>query len=134
MKKSISFILLIIFLMFISTNIVYANVYFGNVLGGRIKSSIAEEIENLQASGYSCPMDGTSISITPIGSPSGTPAEYFIPSYVTPMTRTSIRSSGQLILGKYSGETTIECTRPTPEGEDIKTVILPTITLFGTSR
>ena len=138
-RKSIIFILLIAFLVFISVKMVFAYSFLGGVFGGRIIYTKALEIEEMEAAGYICPMFGTSISIIPIGSPPGTPTSYFIPSYITSKTRT-IPAVGQLILGRYSGQTTITCTLTFPSESDpsiattILTVSLDTINLFGTSR
>ncbi|KKP72779.1 MAG: hypothetical protein UR70_C0004G0022 [Candidatus Nomurabacteria bacterium GW2011_GWB1_35_20] len=92
----------------------------------------ALEIAEMEAAGYICPLFGTSISIVPIGSPPGTPTSYFIPSYITPRTRTT-PAIRQLILGRYSGQTMITCTLPS-DPPITTTVSLDTINLFGTSR
>ena len=99
--------------------------------GGRIISTKAVEIQELEYMGYECPVFGSSISITPIGSPLGTPTSYFIPFYNISKTGTSIMT-GQLIIGKYSWKTPITCIRLEPPS--IKPVFLDTITLFGTSK
>jgi hypothetical protein len=132
MKKGTIFILLIVFLVFISTKIVFAFSPFGGFFGGKIINMKAPEIASLEDAGYVCPMLGTSISIIPIGSPLNTPNYYFIPSYVIPKTRTT-PTINQLILGKYGEETVITCTLPSNPPE-VKTVMLKTIDFFGTSR
>ena len=131
-RKSIIFILLIIFLVFVGARIVFAYSFFGGVFGGRIISMPALEIAEMEAAGYICPLFGTSISIVPIGSPPGTPTSYFIPSYITPRTRTT-PAIRQLILGRYSGQTMITCTLPS-DPPITTTVSLDTINLYGTSR
>ncbi|MFA5095542.1 MAG: hypothetical protein WC447_02705 [Candidatus Paceibacterota bacterium] len=130
MKKGTIFVLLIVFLVSISAKIVFAYSFLGGVFGGKIINTKATEVTILEATGYVCPMSGTSISITPIGSPIGTPTDYFIPSYITSKTRTTPTMS-QLILGRYSGQTMITCTNP---AGDVQIVSLDTINLFGTSR
>ncbi len=132
MKKGIIFVLLIVFLAFISARIVSAYSFFGGFFGGKITNTIAAPIMELELKGYACPMFGTSISITPIGSPTGTPTDYFIPSYVTPKTRT-IPTINQLILGRYNGNQEIITCVNSFSGQ-IETVSLETIDLFGTSR
>lgn len=132
MKKGIIFILLIVFLLFVSARMVFAASYFGNLFGGRIIYTKAVEIEAWESAGYTCPMFGTSISIMPIGSPFSTPTSFFIPSFVTPKTRTT-PAPHQLIIGKYSGQMTIICILPS-NPPDVQTVSLDTIILFGTSR
>lgn len=129
------FVVLIIFLVFASARIIFAYsspVSFGNFFGGRIIITKATKIATLESTGYVCFIPGTTISIFPMGSPVGTPTDYLIPSYVTPRTRTTPRT-GQLILGKYSGQMTVSCTLP-GDPPITTTVSLNTITLFGTSR
>ena len=131
MKKGIILILLIVFLIFFSVNMIFASSSFGGVFGGKIINTKAVAIATLEATGYICSTFGTSISIVPLGSPAGTPSNYFIPSFITSKTGSSPAIS-QSILGRYSGQTAVTCTNV--ETEDIKTVMLSTITLFGTSR
>lgn len=132
MKKGIFYILLIVFLVFVSTRIVSASFSLGRVFGGRIVNTKALEIQALESSGYQCYMPGTSISILPIGSPAGTPTSYFIPSFVISKTRTTTRT-GQLIMGRYLGKTIIPCIFPSSPPMVIS-VSLDIITLFGTSK
>jgi len=137
-KKSIIFILLIAFLVFVSAKMVFAYSFFGGVFGGRIISMPALEIAEMEATGYICTVPGITISIFPIGSPPGTPTSYFIPSYITSKTRTT-PAIGQLILGRYSGQTMVTCTLTLwlpshRRSTTITTVSLDTINLFGTSR
>ena len=123
------FTLLIVFLMFVSTQIVFASSF--NIFGGKIAAIEASDIQELEDFGYECDIPGISTSIVPIGSPSGTPIDYLIPYGVTSKTGTMPRI-GQLILGSYSGEEIVECINA--ESEDVQTVVLNTITLFATSR
>jgi hypothetical protein len=136
-RKGIFLILLIIFLVFISVNIVHASLSLRKFFGGKITSPKATEIKEAEAAGYKCPMSGTSISIIPKGSPSGTPTSFFIPSSVTPVTRTT-PTTDQQILGIYSESIeNIMCKRPSPEDPEIEeklTIGLKIMTLFGTSR
>jgi hypothetical protein len=140
MKKGIILILLIIFLVFASARIIFASYSspsYGSIFGGRIIYTKAIEIVNLESTGYICNTPGTSVSIRPMGSPLGTPTSYLIPFGVTPRTRTT-PTPGQLIMGKYGAPTSIECKKPGSERtggrSDLKTMSLPTINLFGTSR
>lgn len=143
MKKGIFFILLIVFLVFVNTNIVRSDAVpatatstlsgsgWGGFFGGRIINTKALEIETLEASGFICFVPGSTISIIPIGSPPGTPINYFIPSFVTSKTGYGA-STGALILGKYGGIMTISCTLPAEP--PITTVVsLNIINLFGAS-
>lgn len=139
-KKGIILFLLIVFLVFVSTSSVSANVFgFTNAMsktvrqfGGKIIVPKALEIQELEASGFVCTVYGTTVEIMPIGSPVGTPSSYFIPSYITSKTRTTPRV-GQSIMGKYAWKTPIVCIYPS-NPPIIKVVWLDTIILFGTSK
>ena len=132
MKKGTIFILLIIFLVFVCVSITQASLSFEKIFGGKITNTKATQIEELENSGYTCHMVGSSITVRPIGSPAMTPTEYFIPSSVKSKTITTIKYN-QWILGKYSGKTTITCTRICPPAFCTTTVTLDTVTYFGTS-
>ncbi|MCX6751249.1 MAG: hypothetical protein NT161_00565 [Candidatus Nomurabacteria bacterium] len=67
MKKGIIFILLIVFLVFISTSSAFAISSFGRIFGGRIIALKALEIAGLEATGWICTVPGVSIEILPIG-------------------------------------------------------------------
>jgi len=99
------------------------------IFGGKITKTKASEIESLENDGYTCDLSGTSIEIDPIKGPSS----YIIPASTTSKTGYATRT-GQWILGKYSGKTTVTCTKQCGETECTSTVTLDTITLFGTSR
>lgn len=131
MKKGIKITLLIIFLVFVSTRIVFASFPLGRFLGGRIINTKAAIIAEAESFGYQCNVPGTSITIRPIGSAALTPSEYFIPSYVTSKTGTT-PAIGQYILGRYSGKTMISCYLADPP--DAMVFSLDTINLFGTSK
>ncbi len=123
-------ILVVGFLVFFSGEIVLAS--FGSNFGGRILNTTATEIQEKEWSGYTCTPFGTTITIRPIGSPPRTPTSYIIPTNTRSRTGTTIRS-GQLILGKYGGETAVNCTL-NAYPFTITSVYLNTINLFGTSR
>jgi hypothetical protein len=125
-KKGIIFILLIVFLVFTSTEIVFA--YSGSqVFGGKIINTKATKIQELESSGYICTVYGSSITIRSIKGPT----TYVIPATTIAKTRT-IPAVGKWIMGKYSGKTMVTCTKA---GDPPLTtmVTLDTITLFGTS-
>ena len=117
-------------LLILSINIAHA-ASSGRFFGGRIVETKALKIEILEDSEYECEVPGSTIEIETIGSPKGTPTSYFISAGTKSKTNTKTRN-GQLIIGKYSGKTTITCIRPEPE--DIQTVVLDTITMYGTSK
>ncbi|KKQ88029.1 MAG: hypothetical protein UT09_C0005G0011 [Parcubacteria group bacterium GW2011_GWF2_38_8] len=141
MRKGIILVLLIVFLAFAGAKIVKSDAVpataarapsvSAGFFGGRIINTKALEIEALEGVNFECIVVGSTISIIPIGSPAGTPASYFIPTFITSKTRTT-PSVGQLILGKYSTKTPITCIF---KGIPPVTVVvnLDTITLFGTS-
>lgn len=131
MKKGIIFILLIIFLIFVNTNFSFASSPFGRFFAGRIISEKAMEINLKEWTGYNCVVLGNSITIKPIGSPIGTPTSYFIPWNTISKTK-STPMNGKLIMGIYSGKSNVTCIRPEPP--DTQTVVLDTVTLFGTSK
>lgn len=130
MKKGIKFILLSVFLVFVfsfkTTEASWLRAFFG----GKIINMKAVEIQALESAGFNCVVPGQTITILPIGSPSGTPTEYFIPFSTVSKTRNSIHT-GQTILGKYIGKTIITCILPKPPLTH--TVSLDTITIYGTS-
>lgn len=103
------------------------------VFGGKIVNTRAEKIEELESSGYSCSYSGSTIEITPINVKGLImPYSYAIPNAVKNKTGFPIRT-GQWIIGKYSGKTTITCIL---EGDPPleETVTLDTISLYGTSK
>lgn len=105
-----------------------ASVSSSKVFGGKIISTKATEIETLESANYSCVVAGETIQINPIKGPSS----YIIPAGTISKTGYKTRT-GQWIIGKYSGKTTITCTF---QGEPpaTETVTLDTITLYGTSK
>lgn len=118
--------------MFASIRIISAYSSAGSFFGGRILQAKAKKIQEAESNGFTCSMLGTSISIKPLGSNASTPTDFFIPSYLMPQTRTSVRSN-QLILGRYSGEETIKCTKEGDPPEE-REVVLEKLNLYGTSR
>lgn len=132
MKKGIILTLLIFFGVSISVGVAHASFsgLFG-IFGGRIVSDRALEIGELEDFGYICDVPGYSIEIMPIGSPVGTPTSYLIPYSTRSMTGT-VPSSGKLIIGRYIGKTEVVCQHP--ESEDIQTVPLDTVDLYGTTK
>ena len=119
-------------MVFAYTNTVFAYSSFGSIFGGRIINTKALEIESLEGTGYRCYVPGTSITISLIGSPLGTPTSYFIPSFVMSKNG-SLPAVGKLIMGKYMGKTMISCIYPS-NPPMFTSVSLDTITLFATSK
>lgn len=132
MKKGIILILLITFGVFVSTNITFAASSLGRVFGGEIVSIEANPIKELESLGYACIKFGTTVSIMPIGSPAGTPTDYFIPYYE--MSKTGITPViGGLIAGMYTSmRAYIPCILSSTH-PDVKVISLDTMILFGTS-
>ncbi len=128
MKKNFVFTLLIIFSVLVGIKIVYAAGLAEKLFGGKIIHTKATEIQSLEASGWTCVVPGTSIAIKPIKGP----VDYFIPLSTTSETKKK-PATRKLIMGKYSGKTTITCTRICPPAFCTTTVTLDTVTYFGTS-
>ncbi len=125
MLKILVRVVIIIFLALASFNI--ANAFsIGSPFGGTIINTKAIEIQTLESANFTCIVPGNTIQITPIGS---YPTSYF---YAVPPRTNTTPSSGQWILGIYSGQMVITCIY---KGYPpiIKIVNLPIITLFGTS-
>jgi hypothetical protein len=130
MKKKnfkIFFVFLVILFLFEAVH-VYSSI--GQGFGGKIIKTKATEIENLENQNYECMVLGSTIEIEPVLGKY--PHSYMIPSAIKSKTEYPL-SAGQSIIGTYSGKTTIICIyRGWPIR--IATVILDTITLFGTSQ
>ncbi len=124
-KKIFTRTILILFILLISIKIVYAS--SGRVFGGRIINTKALQIQTLEAT-YNCFIPGTTIEIKSVRGPTS----YMIPWSVKSKTNTT-PTSGQQIIGKYSGKTSITCTLKTYPWSET-TVSLDTIYLFGTSK
>lgn len=138
MKKNfIKFVIIFLFV-FISIQIVFAvnkdgksitNINVSNqIFGGKIINTKASKIQSLESSGYTCVVTGTTINIKPTKGP----ANYFIPFSTISKTGKTV-SANKWILGKYSGKTTITCTKSCGETMCTDTATLDTITMFGTS-
>ncbi len=133
MKKGIFFTLLIFFFVFLfSAKTTFAIFGLGQSFGGKILHTKDIKIQAAESAGYHCLILGSTITIAPLGSPAGTPIGYFIPASVIPKTRTT-PMTGQFILGKYAGTTSIECLPP-HFVMPVITVPLSIITMFGTSK
>jgi len=100
---------------------------------GEIISIPAFEIMEVEAMGFQCAKHGTSFSIRPIGSPSGTPVSYFIPSFVSSSTNI-IPSLNQKIMGIYFGMATVPCILPATPTPIITVVYLNNVSYFGNSK
>ncbi len=100
-------------------------------MGGRVVSVPAFEIYALESTGFICPVMGKTLSIYPMGSPTGTPTSYYISSLVHSQTNTILRGMGQLIIARFSTPTFITCTHPAGA---VTQIPLHTINLYGTSR
>jgi len=103
---------------------------FGSSFAGKIIYTKAKEIQALEWTGYSCPVVGSTIEVSPIKF--SMPHSYFIPASLKSKTGNNLKI-GQSIMGKYGGKYMISCILKY-EPYTMKTVSLPTITLFGTSR
>ena len=131
MKRRLVFILSVVaFAVLFFTQADRAFAGFDGFFGGKIVSIESFPIKFKQWANYICFVNGTTISITPVGSME-TPTSYLIPFGVSSKTDT-FPEEGQWILGAYTGNTPTTCILKTePYTTDI--VWLPTITLFGNS-
>jgi len=132
MEKNVVFSFLVIFLLFAGAGTVFAFVNFLPQFGGRIIDTTALEIRELEMSSYECVVPGATILISPIGLSKNMPTSYFIPFRTYSKTKNSLKR-GQLIMGKYSGKTIINC-ELLYYPFTIVPVSLDTITIFGNSR
>ncbi len=131
--SKISKILVVTLVLIISIKVVYAASSTGKVFGGRILKTEATKITTAEAENYSCQMQGgTSIEVQRMGTKEKTPTAFFIPASTKSKTGT-VPTSKQLIVGRYSGVTSIECLS-NEKYRGAKTVTLSTITIFGTSK
>jgi len=130
MKKIILGLFLIVFLLFTWVGVAHANIDFNLAFGGQILNTEAVQVTTYEAAGYDCLVPGSTVEIYSVFGPTS----YFIPSYVAPVTGYAL-SSGQQILGVYSGQETIVCTRDEEKSTTSQvTIILPIIYYFGTSE
>jgi hypothetical protein len=119
------FVVVLIFISFTTTS----EAFFGrSIFGGRVTNTKATEIENLENNGYTCEVNGTTISIKPIKGPKS----YFIPAGTVAKSKNSIRGNQQ-IIGRYSENETITCTKNEGEDQQTETVSLPKINIFNVS-
>jgi hypothetical protein len=131
--SKISKILVITLVLIISIKIVHAAGSIGKVFGGRILKTEATEITTTEAENYSCQMEGgTSIEVERIGTKEKTPTAFFIPANTKSKTGT-VPMAKQLIIGRYSGTTSITCLS-NEKYRGAKTVSLTNISMFGTSK
>jgi hypothetical protein len=105
--------------------------YSGN-FGGKIINTKAWEIQGYESVGYVCIVPGQTFTIKPMGSPVGTPMSYFVSLLAQSRTTNSLRT-GQWILGRYAGKTSITCTLPYPP-YTAQVVSLSRVSVYGTSR
>ncbi|MES2416347.1 MAG: hypothetical protein V4504_01470 [Patescibacteria group bacterium] len=131
--SKISKILIIALVVVISVKIVYASGSNGKVFGGRILKTEATEITTAEAESYNCEMNGgTSIEIRRMGTKEKIPTAFYIPPNTKSKTNTVLKAK-QLIIGKYSGSTNINCPNDNPEIPP-RIITLDNIILFGTSK
>jgi len=131
MFKIFTRVAIIILVVLISVKITHAAFSVDKVFGGKITQNKASEIQDLESSGFTCMVPGTSITIKPVGS---YPATYVI-TWATKSKTNTTPTSGQWILGLYNPmKTIITCTKPCPPTICTTTTSLNTISLFGTSK
>ena len=99
--------------------------------GGEITKMKARDVETLEEAGYECVVAGDTIEINP--QKKTFPSSYFI-SYSAQQKKTNKLQTGQKIIGKYYGKTTITCTKECPPAICIETVLLDTVKVYGNSK
>lgn len=124
--------LIIALVVIISIKIVYAASTSGKNFGGIVLATEAREITTAEAEGYNCEMNGgSSIEIKVVGIKYA-PTAYYIPANVKPKSKSNPRPK-KLIIGKYSGFTSINCIHDDPEIPP-EIIFLDTITKFSTPK
>jgi len=129
-KKKILFISLFSLIILAST-IHFANASFSSVFGGKVQADKATRISELEKEGYTCIVPGQTFQLSPLAGKFGMPVAYFISAATISRTKNAL-NSGQKIIGRYEGKTTITCERIEPP--DIQKVDLDTIGLWGNSK
>jgi len=129
MKKTFIIIGILLALVFIFSDTTYAfSFVYGDVFGGKITNTKASEVQDLENQGYQCVINGSTITINPLRGVE----TYFIPTGTTSKTGNT-PATGQWIMGRYGGQSTITCTKQCGETTCTDIVILDTITMFATS-
>ena len=116
-KKFLKGTLIVIVAFFVLCNVAFAS--FGSVFGGRIIENKATEIRTLEESGYNCTVPGETIQIRSIKGP----VAYLI-RYGTRAKTNTTPSINQTIIGKYSNQESITCTKTNPDGSTSTTNVL----------
>lgn len=130
--SKISKILVIILVLIVSINVVYAANSAGKVFGGRILKTEATEITTAEAEAYNCQMNGgSSIEVERKGTKEKYPTAFYIPANIKP--KTGAIGEKRLIIGRYSGSTNINCPNDNPEIPP-RIITLDNISMFGTSK
>jgi hypothetical protein len=150
MKKAIFLLIVVTFLaIFLKTEAqifnepeegkAYTTRYYGplikldsdnDLLGGKITATKAVKIETLEASGYTCYVDGKTIQTNPIVKGSDS---YIIPLGIKSKTGYETKE-GQWIIGYTFGEEIVECIYCTPGGCVYQYPRFPRLVFFGTSK
>lgn len=93
----------IIVVVVLSFGIVHAS--SGQLFAGKITEAPDQEVQSLADSDYTCEPDNTTIDID---SYNGSPTAFYIPPGTESKTGNEAEE-GQLVIGRYSGTTTIDC-------------------------
>ena len=102
-----------------------------NVFGGKGKGfgGKINNIEDVESVGYTCDKQGVVVTIK-LNSKS---IKYFIPNGVKSLTKYDPKQ-GRQILGKYKNSPAFTCTKEKNDKKETKTIFLPEIFYFGTSK
>jgi len=130
MKKGITFILLIVFLVLIGINVASAWGYWG-FFAGKVTHMKAVKVEEAENAGLKCDVgDGETFSITLMGSPSGTPTDFAVGSRGRLATRSG-PSLYKKTIGRYEGEREVTCKKPTEDKKKEEVISFSLTTISG---
>lgn len=105
---------------------------FSPSFAGQINQLESTEIANLEDAGYDCPMDGSTIQISPSF---GENTTFFIPLGLEPKSKRTLETERN-IIGKFDGEKPIICRKCEKNKDGDEKCVeedfnLPIITLFS---
>ncbi|MCX6753129.1 MAG: hypothetical protein NTW62_02180 [Candidatus Nomurabacteria bacterium] len=116
----------ILIVLIVSFEIAHAS--SGQFFAGRITQAPDQEVQSLADSDYTCEPENTTIDIQSFKGPTA----YYIPQGTESKTKNQ-QKDGQLVIGRYSGTTTITCTEDT-EPYDVQTFQFNTIDMWANSK
>lgn len=128
MKKGITFVLLVVFFALVVFNFASAWGGFWGFFAGKVISAKATEVEEAEASGYTCDAPET-FTLKLVGSLTRTPTSFAVGPRASLDTRSGL-GHGKATIGVYGGQTLVTCKRPIKgedEKEEVKNFSLTTV-------